>query len=146
MFSSVTGVPNGGVCGGLEERLCRGARCALAVLGAALVPATPGFAHGGVDGEPCSPGGGQDPTPTAVTVTTVPIVVASTTADYFVLYVKHEVDGAEVEQPDPRLLGRAVDDWDRSAVPAALLRQFCQGGGRGVTQNTPFRARCIRVN
>ncbi|MCY3952650.1 MAG: hypothetical protein OXG69_08895, partial [bacterium] len=30
------------------------------------------------------------PTPTVVAVTAVPIVVASTTADYFVLYVKHE--------------------------------------------------------
>ena len=32
-------------------------------------------------------------------VTAVPIVVTSTTADYFVLYVKHELDGAEVEIP-----------------------------------------------
>ena len=32
------------------------------------------------------------PTPTAVDVTAVPIVVDSTTADYFVLYVSHEVD------------------------------------------------------
>ena len=41
--------------------------------------------------EPC-PGGGFNPTPTAVAVTAVPIVVESTTADYFVLYVSHEVD------------------------------------------------------
>ena len=40
----------------------------------------------------------QDPpscssaTPTAVPVTAVPIVVASTTADYFVLYAQHQVD------------------------------------------------------
>ena len=39
------------------------------------------------------------PTPTAVDVTAVPIVVESTTADYFVLYVSHDVDGAEVEIP-----------------------------------------------
>ena len=32
------------------------------------------------------------PTATAVDVTAVPIVVDSTTADYFVLYVSHEVD------------------------------------------------------
>ncbi len=39
--------------------------------------------------EPC-PGGGYNPTPVAVTG--VPIVVTSTTADYFVLYVRHELD------------------------------------------------------
>ena len=33
-----------------------------------------------------------DPTPTAVAVTSVPIEVTSTPADYFVLYVSHEVD------------------------------------------------------
>ena len=48
--------------------------------------------------EPC-PGGGYNPTPVAVAVTAVPIVVASTTADYFVLYVRHTVDGSEVEFP-----------------------------------------------
>ena len=39
------------------------------------------------------------PTPTAVAVTVVPIVVTSTTDDYFVLYVSHDVDGTEVELP-----------------------------------------------
>ena len=39
------------------------------------------------------------PTPTAVDATAVPIVVESTTADYFVLYVSHDVDGTEVEIP-----------------------------------------------
>ncbi len=46
--------------------------------------------------EPCPDG---DPTPTAVAVDAVPIVVASTTDDYFVLYVTHEVDGTAVEMP-----------------------------------------------
>ena len=32
-------------------------------------------------------------------MTTVPIVVASTTSVYFVLYVKHDVDGTEVDVP-----------------------------------------------
>ena len=40
-----------------------------------------------------------DPTPTAVAVDAVPIVVASTTADYFVLYVSHDVDGTDVDLP-----------------------------------------------
>ena len=39
------------------------------------------------------------PTPTAVDVTAVPIVVESTIADYFVLYVSHDVDGTEAELP-----------------------------------------------
>ena len=51
----------------------------------ALVVATSAFA------QEC-PDAGTAPTPTEVAVTAVPIVVASTTDDYFVLYVSHEVD------------------------------------------------------
>ena len=40
------------------------------------------------------PGAGNPPTPTEVTVTAVPMVVESTTADYFVLHASHDVDGA----------------------------------------------------
>ena len=47
------------------------------------------------------------PTPTVVTVTSVPIVVASTTDVYFVLYVTHELDGAEVLTPVAVVLGEA---------------------------------------
>ena len=39
------------------------------------------------------------PTPTKITVSSVPIVIASTTDDYFVLYVTHELDGAEIWTP-----------------------------------------------
>ncbi len=63
-----------------------------------LASATARFTITAPTNEPCS-GGGYDPTPTAVAVTSVPIVVTSTTADYFVLYVSHDVDGAEVELP-----------------------------------------------
>ena len=56
--------------------------------------------------EPCE-GGGYNPTPVAVAVTSVPIVVTSTTDDYFVLYVKHDVDGTEVEMPVLVKLGQA---------------------------------------
>ena len=49
-------------------------------------------------GGSCSEGG-DAPTPVAVQVTAVPIVVESTTDDYFVLYVRHDVDGATVEVP-----------------------------------------------
>ncbi len=47
---------------------------------------------------PC-PGAGDAPTPTAVEVTAVPIVVTSTTDEYFVLYVNFDVDGETVELP-----------------------------------------------
>ena len=45
------------------------------------------------------PGTDDPPTPTEVAVTAVPIVVTSTTADYFVLYASHEMDGEPVEYP-----------------------------------------------
>ncbi len=48
--------------------------------------------------EPCS-GGGYDPTPTPVDVEVVPIVVESTVEEYFVLYVRHDMDGRVVEVP-----------------------------------------------
>ena len=72
------------------------------VLGIVLaIPANPPalFAQG------TCPGHGAAPTPVEVTVTAVPIVVASTTADYFVLYVKHDVDGGTLEQPVAVVLG-----------------------------------------
>ena len=46
-------------------------------------------------------------TPTEVAVTTVPIVVASTTDVYFVLYVTHMQDGVEVLTPVAVTLGKA---------------------------------------
>ncbi len=57
-----------------------------------LASASAGFtiAEPPADG-PCS-GGGYNPTPTAVEVEAVPIVVESTTAEYFVLYVRHDLD------------------------------------------------------
>ena len=45
------------------------------------------------------PGADDPPTPTDVVVTAVPIVVESTTADYFVLYASHDVDGETVWYP-----------------------------------------------
>ena len=63
---------------------------------AALFTAT---AAAQVDPEPCS-GGGYNPAPVDVEVTSVPIVVESTTADYFVLYVRHQADAdTTVELP-----------------------------------------------
>ena len=70
----------------------------LTVLAVVCALAAPAFAQGRAAEEPC-PGSGAAPTPTAVAVTTVPIVVASTPEEYFVLYVRHDVDGTTVEVP-----------------------------------------------
>ena len=51
------------------------------------------------------PGAGEAPTPTEVTVTAVPVVVESTTADYFVLHASHDVDGETVWYPVKVALG-----------------------------------------
>ena len=45
-----------------------------------------------VDSADECPGGGYDPTPVAVTVSAVPIEIESTTDEYFVLYVRHDLD------------------------------------------------------
>ena len=66
-----------------------------------LLLTSPQEAHG----QTC-PGAGEAPTPTEVTVTAVPIVVESTTADYFVLYASHEVEGETVWYPVKVALGR----------------------------------------
>ena len=76
----------------------RRARSLLTVLAAALALAAPVLAQSDAAEAACA-GGGYNPTPVEVAVASVPIVVASTTADYFVLYVRHDVDGAEVELP-----------------------------------------------
>ena len=51
------------------------------------------------------PGAGEAPTPTEVAVSAVPIVVESTTSDYFVLYASHDVDGETVWYPVKVALG-----------------------------------------
>ena len=79
---------------GAMLRLVPAEAVVIAVLAAVLAP-TASFAQGS---ETC-PGGGYNPVPVEVTVDAVPIVVSSTTDDYFVLYVNHEVDGTAVEYP-----------------------------------------------
>ena len=57
--------------------------------------------------ESCSVGS-YNPTPTAVAVTAVPIVVESTVDDYFALYVRHDLDAdTTVEWPVSVTLGEA---------------------------------------
>ena len=60
-----------------------------------LVSLFPATVEGQGNPEPCS-GGGYDPTPVEVALTAVPIEVASTTDDYFVLYVRHDLDADTV--------------------------------------------------
>ena len=71
---------------------------AAALLGAIVLSGSP------VHAQTC-PGAANLPTPTDVPVTAVPIVVTSTTADYFVLYASHEVVGKTVEYPVQVALG-----------------------------------------
>ena len=66
-------------------------RLLLALTAPLLIMPASAQAQGNDPGAPC-PGGGYNPTPTVVEVAAVPIVVESTTTDYFVLYVSHEVD------------------------------------------------------
>ena len=66
---------------------------------AAMLAIMPAQAQGEPQLETC-PGGGSEPVPTVVAVTAVPIVVASTAEEYFVLYVRHELDAdTSVEVP-----------------------------------------------
>ena len=65
-------------------------------------------AQGQGNPEEACPGNGEAPVPVEVAVTSVPIVVASTTGNYFVLYVQHELDvDITVEVPVAVTLGEA---------------------------------------
>ena len=59
-----------------------------------------------------------DPTPTPVAVTAVPIVVASNTNEYFVLYVNHTEGGTVVETPVAVIRGEASATTLAENVPA----------------------------
>ena len=60
---------------------------------------------GGTTHAETCPDADDPPTPTEVAVTAVPIVVTSTTAEYFILYVSHDSDGETVEYPVQVALG-----------------------------------------
>ena len=70
------------------------ARIAGAVVVALVLAVTLSVLAGSPAQAQTCPGAGNPPTPTEVTVTAVPMVVTSTTADYFVLHASHDVDGA----------------------------------------------------
>ena len=74
------------------------ALCFAGALAALLVSSA--YAQGGDGAENASEKTCADaPSPTTVEVSAIPIVVESTTADYFVLYVSHDIDGTNVEIP-----------------------------------------------
>ena len=99
--------------GSVRSRLVR------MVLAAALALASPVLARG----EQC-PDDGTAPVRVEVTVTAVPIVVTSTTADYFVLYAKHDVDGTEVELPVLVKLGEVGTTTLAENVPALPANRY----------------------
>ena len=74
------------------------AMAAVIIMAFAMVMTT-GLTAFAEEPEASCPDGGYNPTPTAVEITAVPISVASTTNDYFVLYAEHDLDGATVEIP-----------------------------------------------
>ena len=95
---------------------------ALVLLPLALLAAGGGPALG-QGGTSCP--GDPAPTPTAVTVDAVPIVVTSTTADYFVLYVTFDAEGTELEVPVAVTRGEAGTTTlaeNLTALPAARYR------------------------
>ena len=77
----------------IAPRTAAGVLLALATLLTAPMPIQ---AAGNAQLEPCP---AEAPVPTAVAVTAVPIVVESTTDEYFVLYVTFDVDGTELRFP-----------------------------------------------
>ena len=106
---------------GFRRALRRGARGLLA----ALVLAAPALARDGDAADSC-PGDGSDPAPTEVAVTVVPIVVPSTTDDYFVLYARHE-KYEDVAVDVPVLVALGADGTTTlaenvAALPAASYR------------------------
>ena len=76
------------------------------MLATVAILVSPALARDAGAAEEC-PDEGMAPTPTAVPVTTVPIVVTSTTDDYFVLYVSSDPADAEEELPVLVKLGEA---------------------------------------
>ena len=71
------------------------------------------------------PGTEDSPEPVAVPVTAVPIVVTSTTDEYFVLYVTFDVDGTELRLPVAVTLGGAATtplSENVEALPAERYR------------------------
>ena len=70
------------------------------------------------------PGAGDPPTPTEVAVSAVPIVVESTTADYFVLYASHDVNGERVWYPVKVALGEGGTTTLAENVPALPVERY----------------------
>ncbi len=73
--------------------------------------------------QPCE-NGFVPPTPTEVAITALPIVVESTVADYFVLYVSHEVDGETMWDPVKVVLGEGTTTTISENLPALPAERY----------------------
>ena len=83
-----------------------------------------GVSRCGRGGGGACPGDGSSPAPTPVQVTSVPIVVASTTADYFVLYAILGADGDTTEIPVMVALGQAGSTTLAENIGARPVEQY----------------------
>ncbi len=99
------------------------------LLPSALAAATAmAFASAGVGlrASECEDDETTPPTPTAVAVESVPVTVASTAADYFVLYVKNDVGNGVVREVPVSVTrgeeGATTLEWNLSGLPASRYR------------------------
>ncbi len=100
----------------IVRRVVRGV---VPLLFASVSLVTSAFAQGS---DPCD--GAYSPDSVEVAVTSVPIEVTSTAADYFVLYVKHDVDGTDVELPVLVKLGEAGTTTLKENVQAQPMERY----------------------
>ncbi len=74
----------------------------------------------------CEDDGTTPPTPTAVAVESVPITVPSTAAEYFVLYVTHDLGDGDVREVPVSVTrgeeGATTLEWNLSGLPASRYR------------------------
>ncbi len=94
----------------------------------ALATATAAFAAAGegLRASECEGDGTTPPTPTAVAVESVPITVPSTAAEYFVLYVTHDLGDGDVREVPVSVTrgeeGATALEWNLSGLPASRYR------------------------
>ncbi len=94
-----------------------------ALAAAAMAAATAGV---GLRASECEDDGTTPPTPVAVAVESVPITVPSTAAEYFVLYVTHDLGDGDVREVPVSVTrgeeGATALEWNLSGLPASRYR------------------------
>ena len=96
----------------------------IAIIAVALTMLTTHHMASAESADAACPEGSYNPTPTAVTVDSVPIVVDSTDQDYFVLYVSHDMDGTEMELPVLVKKGQTGTTTLAENVPALPMESY----------------------